>query len=141
MKRRRAREYALQMLFQLDLAQGHLTSEFIKDFWADKKEDNDVKDFASSLVEGTWKNLDKIDELIKKSAEHWSLKRMAAVDRSILRFATYEILYRSDIPSSVAINEAIEIAKKYSTLDSAPFINGILDRISKYQEAAKVKKM
>ncbi|HCC68319.1 MAG TPA: transcription antitermination factor NusB [Nitrospiraceae bacterium] len=141
MKRRRAREYALQMLFQLDLSQCPLTSEFIKDFWADKKEESDVKDFANNLVEGTWKNLDKIDELIKKSAEHWSLKRMAAVDRSILRFATYEILYRSDIPSSVAINEAIEIAKKYSTLDSAPFINGILDRISKSQEATKVKKM
>jgi transcription antitermination factor NusB len=129
MKRRRAREYALQLLFQLDITGDRLSDELINDFWEGIKEDNEVKEFASSIVKGSIEHLEAIDSLIEDVTEHWQLERMAVIDRNILRAATYELLYRHDIPPSVAINEAIELAKKYSTEDSSRFINGILDRI------------
>lgn len=87
------------------------------------------------MVSGTQDKLDEIDRMIERVAENWLLKRMAAVDRNILRIAAYEILYRKDIPSAVTINEALEIAKKYSSLDAASFLNGVLDRLAK--EAGK----
>lgn len=131
MKRRRSREYALQILFQIELTGSELTDEMLSEFWEGIDEDKDVKEFTYNIVKTTIDNLDRIDRTIKKAAKHWSLDRMAVIDRNILRAATYELLYRSDdIPLSVAINEAIEIAKKYSTEDSAPFINGILDNIA-----------
>ncbi|UCH79857.1 MAG: transcription antitermination factor NusB [Nitrospiraceae bacterium] len=130
MKRRRSREYALQILFQLELTGNKLSNEVLDEFWESIKEDDEVKQFTYDIVSSTLANLETIDRVIQKAAEHWAIERMAAIDRNILRAATNEILYRSDIPSSVAINEALEIAKKYSTEDSAPFINGILDRIA-----------
>ena len=135
MKRRKAREYALQLLFQTDFTQGKLNSKDIKEFWSEKKEAKDVKDFTEDLVRGTLGRLHEIDTIIEKVTENWLLKRMSAVDRNILRFAAYEILYRKDIPSAVTINEAIEIAKKYSSTEAAPFLNGVLDRLAK--EAGK----
>jgi len=131
MKRRRAREYALQMLFQLDLTDTKSNDDLLKDFWENIDEENELKEFANEIIRGTRENIDAIDEIIKKVAEHWSIERMAIVDRNILRAATYELLYRPDIPPSVTIDEAIEISKKYSTEDSASFINGILDKIVK----------
>jgi N utilization substance protein B len=134
MKRRRAREYALQSLFQLDFTSslsGAKADDLIKDFWADKTEDEAVRRFSEKLIRGTLQNLGEIDSVIEKTAEHWVLERMAAVDRNILRLSVYELLYLDEIPPAVAINEAIEIAKKYSTRDSASFINGILDRVLK----------
>ena len=131
MKRRRAREYALQVLFQLDVTNNEFTDEVLKNFWKNIKEDDDVKEFANDIVIGTRENIDSIDKIIKKTAEHWAINRIAVVDRNILRAATYELLYRSDIPPSVVMNEAIEISKKFSTEDSASFINGILDKIQK----------
>lgn len=131
MRRRRAREYALQILFQIDFKGKEVNKKDIEDFWSDKQESEDVKKFAEDLVRGTIKSLDDIDSKIEKVAENWVLKRMAAVDRNILRFAAYEILYRNDIPSAVTINEALEIAKKFSSSEAAPFINGILDRLAK----------
>ncbi|MCK5511781.1 MAG: transcription antitermination factor NusB [Thermodesulfovibrionia bacterium] len=136
MKRRRAREYALQILFQLDVTNNEFSNDLFEDFWEDIKEDEDIKQFSKALVIGTTKNIEKIDEIIKKTTEHWSIERMAIVDRSILRTAVYELLYRSDIPPTVTINEAIEISKKYSTEDSASFINGILDKIQKSEKIA-----
>ncbi len=120
----------MQILFQLDLTGRELNDELLNEFWEGNDEDNDVKAFTSNIVKTTRENLNQIDETIKKAAEHWSLDRMAVIDKNILRAATYELLYRMDIPPSVVINEAIEIAKKYSTEDSAPFINGILDKIA-----------
>lgn len=131
MKRRRAREYALQLLFQLDITKNKLNNKQFEGFWEDIREDNDIKEFADNLVRGTRENIAAIDETIKKAAEHWSIDRMAVIDRNILRCATYELLYRTDIPPLVTINEALEISKKYSTEDSASFINGILDKIAK----------
>jgi N utilization substance protein B len=131
MSRRRAREYALQILFQIDLTESGAIHDLLDDFWKGSKEGRDVQDFANDLVRGTIQHLNSLDEVIRKSAEHWQLGRMAVVDKSILRAAAYELLYRPDIPPSVTINEAIEIAKKFSTVESASFINGILDNILK----------
>ncbi len=83
------------------------------------------------LVTGTIRNIGEIDKVLQGAAENWDLNRMAAVDRNILRLAIFEILYRKDIPSAVTINEALEIAKKYSSLESVPFINGLLDKVAK----------
>jgi len=130
MKRRRAREYALQILFQLDLTGVEISDKVFGEFWEGKDEEDDVKEFTASIVKTTRDNLTVIDESIKKAAEHWVIGRMAVIDRNILRAATCELLFRSDIPSSVVIDEALEIAKKYSTEESAPFINGILDKIA-----------
>jgi len=131
MKRRRAREYALQILFQLDITSGEFNDIIFEEFWENIKEDDEVREFAYDIVRGTSKNIARIDGVIKEAAQNWAIDRMAIVDRNILRAATYELLYRSDIPSSVIINEAIEIAKRYSTEESASFINGILDKIKK----------
>jgi N utilization substance protein B len=135
MKRRQAREYALQILFQIDFTEKKLGRRELDEFWFDKKENREIRKFAEELVKGTLEKLEDIDALIEKLAENWILGRMAAVDRNILRFAAFEILYRGDIPSAVTINEALEIAKKYSSSESAPFLNGVLDRLAK--EAGK----
>lgn len=138
MLRRKAREYVLQMLFQFDVTRkGEGLTEH---FWAQRKVVPAVRDFANCLVEGVLKNLDEIDGLIKKYAQHWSLDRIATVDRNILRFAIYEILYLKDIPAKVTINEAIEITKKYADQDSSSFINGILDRLVREENRALWKK-
>jgi len=136
MKRRKAREYALQMLFQLDFTERAYDDKALEEFWSGKKEQSDIKEFAVDLVKGTLNNLDNIDAMIETVTDNWLLKRMAAVDRNILRFAAYEILFRKDIPSAVTINEALEIAKKYSSTEAAAFLNGVLDRLAK--EAGKV---
>ncbi len=131
MQRRKAREYALQILFRLDFTEKVIDSKDLEEFWSDKEAPDDVRKFAEDLVRGTLNRLDDIDAMIEKVTENWLLKRMAAVDRNILRFAAYELLYRKDIPPAVTINEAIEIAKKFSSTESAPFINGVLDKLSK----------
>ena len=131
MSRRHAREYALQLLFQIDLTSSELDQKLKDDFWEGNREGSDVKDFTESIVRGTTENIDALDEVIRKAAANWQLERMAVIDKNILRIAAYELVYMPEIPTSVTINEAIEIAKKYSTEESASFINGILDRISK----------
>ena len=130
MSRRRAREYALQLLFQLELTGAELNQEVLEDFWDGRKEGNDVKQFTNSIVRGTSEKMASLDNTISKAAKNWQLERMAIVDKSILRISAYELLYRQDIPPSVTINEAIEISRKYSTEESASFINGILDKIA-----------
>ncbi|MEK6697658.1 MAG: transcription antitermination factor NusB [Nitrospirota bacterium] len=127
MKRRKAREYALQILFQLDIRKEKPSAAVFKHFWAGHTPDDEAKAFAEELVKGSYKHLKKIDEIIRASAKNWTLDRMATVDRNVLRMAVYEILYRMDIPTSVTINEAIEIAKKYGSDESGSFVNGILD--------------
>ena len=136
--RRKGREYALQILFQFDMTQNQ--EGLTERFWAQRKVIPAVRDFANLLVEGVLKNLDQIDALIQKYTQHWSLKRIAIVDRNILRFAIYEILYMEDIPAKVTINEAIEITKRYAEKDSGAFINGILDKIVKEESRALCKR-
>jgi len=133
MKRRKAREYALQFLYRIDFINtASPKSVDLKAFWTDVEEkDADLKAFAEDIISGALKNLYEIDSIIQKAAEKWKISRIASIDRNILRLAAYELLFRKDIPQAVTINEAIEIAKKYSTSESASFINGILDRIAK----------
>jgi N utilization substance protein B len=122
-------------LFQADFTQKKPDRTDIDHFWVGRKDSEDVKQFTEDLVRGTLNHLEEIDGMIEKTTENWLLKRMAAVDRNILRAAVYEILYRKDIPSAVTINEALEIAKKYSSSEAASFLNGVLDRLAK--EAGK----
>jgi len=134
-KRTRARELALQVLYQVDIRKED-PSALLEDFWQQKissKEDLTVsiKEFATSLVEGVLKNLDSIDKVISSYAENWQLDRMAIIDRNIMRMATFELLYVDDIPPKVSINEAVDLAKKYGDTESGKFVNGILDKISK----------
>jgi N utilization substance protein B len=131
MKRRKAREYALQLLFQLDIRKEKPTVTLFKRFWADEEPDDEVRAFAEEIVQGTFKHLKVINAKVLACAKNWSLERMATIDRNVLRLATYEILYRIDIPPSVTINEAIELAKKYATDESGAFVNGILDCVAR----------
>lgn len=127
--RRKAREYALQMLYQYDISQQ--SSGLFDGFWSDKVVQDDIREFANNIVDGVIKNLSMIDEKIRLSASNWSVDRMAVVDRNILRMAIFELLYIRDIPAKVTINEAIEIAKRYGVEESGSFVNGILDRVVK----------
>ncbi len=130
MNRRKAREYALQLLFQHEFAGDRAVLDFTEDRRPDKKTDEDTRKFARELVTGALRHLEEIDKVVQEAAENWKMERMAAVDRNILRCAVYEILYMHDIPAAVTINEALEIAKKYSSLEASSFINGLLDKIA-----------
>jgi N utilization substance protein B len=125
------------MLFQHEFAGEQSGMEFTEDHKPGKKTNGDHIKFARELVSGTLNHLDEIDSVVQEAAEHWKMERMAAVDRNILRCAVYEILYRKDIPPAVTINEALEIAKKYSSLESSSFINGLLDKIAQIHGKSK----
>ena len=129
-RRTRARELAMQALYQLDV-QGTGLLESLEQFFLENESDNFVRGLASEFTNGTWKNLSVCDELIVASAIKWQLSRLSAVDRSILRLAVYQLRFCGDIPPAVVINEAIELAKKFSTDRSAAFVNGVLDAVSK----------
>ena len=135
-KRRKAREVALQFLYQLELNGDDDPTPHEQEFWARHPVDANTRAFADGLVRGTKSNQGKIDQMISQFAEHWDLERMAVVDRNILRQAVYELLWTADVPPKVAINEAIEIAKKFGTKESSRFINGLLDRIHKEHHPA-----
>lgn len=129
-KRRRAREFALQVLFQIDITKDDW-EEGLRLFWEITPADRESIDFTNLIVKGTMENIEKIDSLITRFAQHWDINRMSIVDRNVLRSSLYELLYFKEIPTKVTINEAIEIAKTYGSQDSGRFINGILDRIRK----------
>jgi N utilization substance protein B len=133
--RRKARELALQMLFQWDLG-GHSPEHVVSSFLQAQKIDADVERFARALFEGTVAEVEVLDRRVREHAEHWRLERMAAVDRNLLRLALYELLHCPDTPPAVVINEALEIARRYSGKDSVEFINGVLDAIRKALPAA-----
>lgn len=128
--RRKARELAVQLLYQHDLAKID-PKEAMSLFWEHYPVNSEARKFCTQLVLGTLDRLTIIDEFLSAASENWSLTRMSVVDRNILRLATYELLDRPDIPPSVSLNEAIDIAKKYSTPDAAIFINGVLDRVKR----------
>jgi len=119
----------LQFLYQLDLHEAEDPMPHEPEFWQRHPVDTDTQAFAEALVRGSKQHQGKIDQLLAQYAEHWELERMAVVDRNILRLAVYELLDHDKVPPKVAINEAIEIAKKFGTADSGRFINGVLDRI------------
>jgi N utilization substance protein B len=130
--RRKARECALQMLFAADVSQTP-PDELVKTYWSELGEtdiEDSAREFATRLAVGTLANADKLDERIRLRAEHWRIARMAIVDRNILRLAVYEFLHETT-PRTVAINEALEIARRFSTYEATQFINGILDAIKR----------
>lgn len=130
-KRTQAREFALQILYQMDITRDSYDVS-ISNFWQariEKEIDQQIKDFTSELVRGTTDNLEKINAKIAQYATNWQLKRMAVVDRNILRMGCYELIFRDDIPPKVSINEAVELAKKYSGIEAGKFVNAILDKI------------
>ena len=127
-KRHRARELALMILYELEFRPGDIRGLLV-DFWKARAVVPEVREFADSLVGGVVEHLAALDETIAKNAAHWSLARIAPVERNILRLATYELLQRYDIPERVVINEAIELAKVYGSEESGAFVNGILDHI------------
>ncbi len=127
-KRRKGRALALMILYELEFRPGD-AERVLKEFWQDHPTLPEVQDFADSLVRGTLAHAAEIDQLIARNAAHWSLVRIAPVERNILRLAAHELLHRHDIPEKVAINEAIELAKLYGSQESGAFVNGILDQI------------
>jgi len=152
-KRREARERAVQFLFQHDLSPPDDLERAMNEFWDTQRaaaiaedkgkanwgerpelppptaEEAETRLFAEPLIRGTLQHRDAIDEHIKKHVQNWDFNRIAAVDRNILRLAIFEMLHREDIPFVVSINEAVDIAKKFSTQDSGKFVNGILDKV------------
>ncbi|MFO1077852.1 MAG: transcription antitermination factor NusB [Planctomycetota bacterium] len=132
-RRTRAREIAMQILFQVDLRGARYAEELGKTFAdmcsEEATDDADIAAFAARLVEGTLQNQKAIDERLQGVTRNWDLRRMAGIDRNVLRMAIYELAWSTDVPPKVAINEAIDLAKKYSTANSGGFVNGILDRI------------
>ena len=130
--RRKARECALQMLFAADVAEMP-PAEVVRTYWAelgDADVEEAAREFATRLATGTLAQLEALDERIRSRAEHWRIARMAIVDRNILRLAVYEFLHEPT-PRTVAINEALEIARRFSTYEATQFINGILDAIKR----------
>jgi N utilization substance protein B len=126
--RRRAREIALQVLYQLDLRPGE-PGEALDLYFENFRPSEQAREYSWRLIAGVLQNREKIDHLIEENSENWTLKRIAVVDRNILRISAFELLYCPDVPFKVSLDEAIELAKKFSTDDSGSFINGILDRI------------
>jgi N utilization substance protein B len=164
-KRREARERAVQFLFQHDLNPPEDLNRALKEFWQTQRaaaiagekgpatwgqpvelppptaEEAEMRLFADPLIRGVIEHRDGIDEKIKGHAKNWDLHRIAIVDRNVMRLAIYEMLYREDIPPIVSINEAVDIAKKFSTQDSGKFVNGILDKIrSELMRPARIVK-
>jgi N utilization substance protein B len=137
--RRKSRELALQMLFQADM--GKQTADAVRStFWRGRGEvESDVQGFADDLFRVATDRNAEIDGIIERHAQHWRLERMAAVDRNVLRGAVAELLAYPKTPLAVIINEALEIAHKYSAPESVQFINGVLDSVGKELEAAAAK--
>lgn len=144
-KRTRSRELALQFLYQLDVAAEPFSGDFAE-FWSeredtlslpekealeDDKRDPDVRAYTERIVRGVCECGKALDAVIERAADNWEIRRMAIVDRNLLRMAAYEMLHAEDIPVKVAINEAVELAKRYGEDDSSKFVNGILDKIAK----------
>jgi N utilization substance protein B len=139
--RRKARECALQMLFAADAAKTS-GDVLVRSYWNDLGEaslEDSAREFADNLTLGALREVEKIDETIRTRAEHWRIERMAIVDRNVLRLAVFEFLF-TDTPHTVVINEALEIARRFSTFEATQFINGILDAIKHDLEKKPLEK-
>ena len=130
-KRSQARDWALKILYQAEITRRPI-EQTAEEFWAyEEAQDDEVKDFCKRLILGVYEHLNAIDQKISDYATNWQIKRMAVIDRNVLRLGVYELLHTTDIPPKVTINEAVEIAKRYGDLESSKFVNGILDKIHK----------
>lgn len=126
--RRQSREWALQFLFQRDFNEGDLAPA-LAEFWTDKDPSDKARSFTEEIVYAVENHRDQLDEVIGKYAQNWDVKRMGGVERNAMRMAVYEMTMRTDIPPVVSIDEAVEIAKAYSSNESGRFVNGVLDRV------------
>ena len=134
-KRTQARETALKILYQAEITRRPI-DKAIENFWAEESEiDKEVQEFANYIAVGVIKELAALDAKISDYATNWQIKRMAVIDRNILRMGLFELQYADNIPPKVAINEAVELAKRYGDLESSKFVNGILDKIHKKEIA------
>jgi|CXWL01.1.fsa_nt_gi N utilization substance protein B len=140
-RRTQARECALRILYQADITRRPIDQVAVS-YWEDgelkdeEERNQEVITFANRLVLGVHGSLDAIDAKVTEYATNWQLKRMAVIDRNILRLGVFELKHSTDIPPKVAINEAVELAKKYGDLESSKFVNGILDKIHKKEIAS-----
>jgi N utilization substance protein B len=134
-KRRRARESALQILYQLEF-EGSRPDSAVDFFWQKKRAPAETREYSRWLVEGILDKRKDVDEAIQSVSQHWRIERMAVVDRNILRLAAFELLNSPHTAPAVVINEAIEIAKKFSCPEAATFVNGILDALRRKIQAA-----
>lgn len=131
-KRTRARELAVKVLYQVDLGGLKTLGEPELDkLLKESSKSDEISAFARELVKGFWEHRQNIDDRIEEVSHNWKLDRMAVIDRNIIRLAAYELMFRDDVPALVSINEAIEIAKKFSTRKSGSFVNGVLDSLRK----------
>jgi len=130
-KRTQARECALQILYQYEMNPEPMP-EILKKFWSQQDETfaEDVRAFSEKLSLGTVEHQTEIDQVLEKYADNWELPRMAMIDRNVMRLATYELLYLADVPPKVTLNEAVNLAKRFSQEESGKFVNGILDKIN-----------
>ena len=135
-KRRKSREATLQILFQLEFDDSD-PDDVVNQFWEAKKASREIKDYSRYLIEGIISHQDSIDRIIQSASEHWRLSRMAVVDRNILRMAVFELFYGEGLAPAIVINEAIEVAKKFSSDQAAQFINGILDALRRKSDETK----
>jgi transcription antitermination protein NusB len=135
--RHKGRELAMQVLFQWDIHQGQ--TDWLQEFWKQYPVNSETRAFADRLITGVMTHAAELDALIGRYAEHWTVARMAFIDRGILRMAVYELLNLSDIPPRVTLNEAIDIAKRFGDDQSGAFVNGILDRILKEEPQLRSK--
>jgi len=128
--RRKSREFAMQMLYQWEIC-GYTPAQVEATFFANQRADTEEEGFARNLFEGAIANIDQLDGVVRAHSDNWRLERMAAVDRNILRVALFELLHHPSTPAAAVINEALEIARRFSTGDSVEFVNGVLDGIRK----------
>lgn len=135
--RRKSRELVVQMLFQLDMGKQN-ADQVRRTFWNERKDlDQKVRGFADELFRIGCDRNEEIDQIIERNAEHWRMERMAAVDRNLLRAGVAEMLGFPDTPRPVVINEALEIARRYSTPESVQFVNGVLDSVASELDGTK----
>ncbi len=135
-QRRKAREHTLRILFQMEFEDSD-PQEALSQYWQSRKIASEIKEYSTWLATGIATHQKKVDRLIQSVSEHWRISRMALIDRNILRMAVFELLYEDDIAPAIVINEAIEIARKYSGDEAATFVNGILDAVRKKLEKKK----
>lgn len=129
-RRRKAREETLRILFRLEFEKAQL-DKILTQYWENRRTPEEIKKYSNWLVHGVISHQEKIDSIIQSVSEHWRISRMALIDRNILRMAVFELVYEENIAPAIVINEAIEVAKKYSGEEAATFINGILDAVRK----------
>ena len=127
-KRRKARTFSIQLLYQLGINRSDPDSA-LETFWVNTNHSDEIIEFTGQLVKGTLKHVDKIDKILSHTAKNWPLHRITPVDHAILRQAVFELMYCPEIPCKVTLNEAIELGKKFGSEKSSLFINGILDNI------------